>query len=77
MLNAYWEPLVFQLPPTPNGLEWRRCIDTAVDPPNDIRPLDEALFVEQTRYHVQPRSVVLLVSRLEPASVSSGASENT
>jgi glycogen operon protein len=77
MLNAYWEPLVFQLPPTPNGLEWHRCIDTAVDPPNDIRPLDEALFVEQTRYEVQPRSIVLLVSSLEPATASSGASENT
>jgi isoamylase len=77
MINAYWEPLVFQLPPTPNGVKWRCCIDTAVDSPNDIRPLDEALFVEQTCYHVQARSVVLLVSRLEPATASSGASENT
>jgi hypothetical protein len=58
-------------------VKWRRCIDTAVDSPNDIRPLDEALFVEQTCYHAQARSVVLLVSRLEPATASSGASENT
>ena len=78
MLNAYWEPLVFQLPPAPNGLAWRRCIDTAIDSPHDIRPLDDALYVEQARYHVQPRSVVFLVSRLEPAArASSGASENT
>jgi glycogen operon protein len=77
MLNAYWEPLVFQLPPTPNGRAWRRCIDTAVDSPDDIRALDEALYVEQSRYQVQPRSVVFLVSRLEPALATSDALENT
>jgi glycogen operon protein len=76
MLNAYWEPLVFQLPPAPNGRAWKRCIDTAVGPPNDIRALDEALCVEQTQYHVQPRSVVFLVSRLEPAPTTSAGSEN-
>jgi glycogen operon protein len=73
MLNAYWEPLVFQVPPSPSGRPWRRCIDTSADSPNDIRPLDHALEVEQTRYFVQPRSVVFLVSRLPTA----GAPENT
>jgi glycogen operon protein len=77
MLNAYWEPLVFQLPPAPNGRAWRRCIDTAAESPQDIRPLDEALPVEQSRYQVDARSVVFLVSRLEPATATAGASENT
>jgi glycogen operon protein len=78
MLNAFWEPLVFQLPPPPGGRLWRRCIDTSAECPNDIRPLDEALDIEQTRYHVQPRSIVFLVSRLEPAPTpTSDASENT
>ena len=78
MLNSYWEPLVFQLPPPPGGRRWRRCIDTSAECPNDVRPLDEALDVEQTRYHVQPRSIVLLVSRLEPAPTpTSDASEST
>src|SRR5215831_18717077 len=78
MLNAYWEPLVFHLPPPPGGRPWKRCIDTSAEYPNDIRPLDDAFDVEQTRYHVQPRSIVLLVSRLEPAPTpTSDASENT
>jgi glycogen operon protein len=78
LLNAYWEPLVFQLPPPPTGRPWRRCIDTSADAPYDIRPLEEALDVEQTRYHMQSRSIVFLVSRLERATAaSSAAPENT
>ena len=63
MLNAYWEPLSFELPPVPaNSPErWRRCIDTALASPDDIQPWDEAPPAEQTAYRVHPRSVVLLV----------------
>ena len=78
MLNAYWEPLVFHLPPPPGGRLWKRCIDTSAECPNDIRPLDDALDVDRARYHVQPRSIVFLVSRLEPAPTpTSDESENT
>ena len=33
MLNAYWEPLTFELPPVPAERQqaWRRCIDTALE----------------------------------------------
>ena len=31
MLNAYWEPLVFELPPTAAGERWHRLVDTALD----------------------------------------------
>jgi glycogen operon protein len=63
MLNAYWEPLRFELPPvSAHGPErWRRCIDTALVPPDDIQPWASAPPAEQTAYRVQPRSVVLLV----------------
>ena len=37
ILNAYWEPLDFELPPVTNGGDtWRRWIDTALDPPHEI-----------------------------------------
>src|SRR5262249_9250567 len=37
ILNAYWEPLDFELPLLCDGREaWRRWIDTALDPPHEI-----------------------------------------
>jgi isoamylase len=66
MLNAYWEPLGFELPPVEGGGEarWRRCIDTALASPDDIRPWDNAPAVEQASYVVQPRSMALLALAL-------------
>jgi isoamylase len=73
MLNAYWEPLTFELPAVPSAecpQTWRRCIDTALQPPDDICPWETATVVEQARYVVHPRSVVLLAQALgePPAS---------
>ena len=34
ILNAYWEPLAFDLPPAAGG--WRRWIDTSLPSPDDI-----------------------------------------
>jgi isoamylase len=67
MLNAYWEPLTFELPPVPAGgrQSWRRCIDTALDSPDDICPWESAPVVTQATYVAQPRSVVLLALALE------------
>ena len=61
MFNAYWEPLTFDLPEVDNGRRWRRCIDTALPPPDDIQPRTSAPFVAQPHYVVQPRSIVFLV----------------
>ena len=62
MLNAYWEPLIFQLPPAADGRDpWRRWIDTALPSPHDICRWDEAELVTRPTYVVQPRSVTLLV----------------
>jgi len=70
MLNAYWEPLTFELPPVPAEFPqaWRRCIDTALKPPDDICPWETAAAVGQAMYVVQPRSVVLLALALEGPS---------
>jgi glycogen operon protein len=73
MLNAYWEPLTFELPPVPAERQqgWRRCIDTALDSPDDICPWETAPVVTQPTYMAQPRSVVLLARALErsPGSI--------
>jgi glycogen operon protein len=65
LLNAYWEPLSFELPASGVGLHcWRRCIDTALPTPDDCKPWSTALFMTEPYYQVQPRSVVLLVQNL-------------
>ena len=67
MLNAYWEPLTFELPPVPADVDrhWRRCIDTALPAPDDVSRWDDAAVVAQASYAVQPRSIALLALRLD------------
>jgi isoamylase len=74
MVNAYWEPLTFELPrvATEPGQAWRRCIDTALASPDDINPWSAAPVVKQTTYVAQPRSVVLLARALEGTVVPAG-----
>ncbi len=64
ILNAYWEPLAFELPAPPHGLPngWRRVIDTYLEAPNDLCPWTEAPWVEGSTYLVQPHSIVLLIA---------------
>lgn len=67
MLNAYWEPLIFELPPVPDGQQsWLRWIDTALAPPDDICTWNAAT-VSESAYVVQPRSLVVLARQLENA----------
>jgi isoamylase len=64
ILNAYWEALRFELPPSDApGESWRRCIDTAEASPNDITPWSQAPRVDSSVYQAQPRSVVVLARR--------------
>jgi len=69
MLNAYWEPLTFELPRVLGEGEqgWRRCIDTALASHDDIFPWAEAPRVGALSYMVQPRSLVLLARALQAA----------
>jgi len=68
MFNAYWEPLTFDLPPVPAGVttRWRRCIDTALAAPDDIRPWASAPDVLGTSYTVQSRSIAVVALGLQP-----------
>jgi isoamylase len=72
MLNAYWEPLTFEVPPVPaeSQQSWRCCIDTARASPNDICPWEAAPVVVQATCVAQPRSVVLLALPLQVAAGS-------
>jgi glycogen operon protein len=66
ILNAYWEPLEFELPLLGDAQgPWRRCIDTYLASPEDICDLASAPPLEGRVYRAQPRSVVLLVAKLD------------
>jgi glycogen operon protein len=60
ILNAYWEPLDFELPGAEGQCLWRRWIDTALDLPHDIVPWQTAPTVPGNTYRVEARSVVML-----------------
>jgi len=66
ILNAYWEPLEFELSPVAGG-PWRRWIDTFLDSPHDIEDWERAPVVSGDRYRAEPRSVVVLFAAAEPA----------
>jgi isoamylase len=64
ILNAFWQPLDFELPPIDAAKEgsWRRWIDTSLESPNDIVPWESAPSVSGSTYRGSPRSVALLLS---------------
>ena len=63
ILNAYWEDLDFELPIVTNGTEnWRRWVDTALDPPHDICEWNTAAPVLGGTYRADARSVVVLIA---------------
>jgi isoamylase len=65
MINAYWEPLSFAIPQLDeNHSQWRRCMDTFRLSPADISPWSQAETVQDKALIVQPRSIVLLVTKL-------------
>ena len=60
IMNAFWEPLEFELPAPDGDRVWRRWIDTSLDPPNDITPWQEAPVFTGRSYQGGPRSTVVL-----------------
>lgn len=67
MMNAYWKPLDFELPPAlhPRKNPWRRWIDTGLDSPDDIVDWTNTPAVKGMKYRAQPHSVVVLERRVE------------
>ncbi len=74
ILNAYWEPLEFELSPVADGGRhpWRRWIDTFLDSPHDIVDWERAPSVPGHSYRAEPRSVVVLFLGPEPERQSPG-----
>jgi len=66
ILNAYWEPLDFELPAggAPER-QWKRWIDTSLDTPEDIVPWEDARPIVGTTYRVAPHSVAILYTPVE------------
>ena len=61
ILNAYWEPLEFELPQPHAHAHWYRIINTARSSPKDI--VDGTTeSVKNNRYLVEPRSCVVLMA---------------
>jgi glycogen operon protein len=58
ILNAFWEPLEFELPPAAGA--WRRWIDTSLQSPEDIVEWQKAPAAPGSTYRAGPRSVIVL-----------------
>ncbi|MBK8979913.1 MAG: glycogen-debranching protein [Planctomycetes bacterium] len=68
ILNAWSEQLEFELPRIHRNFGvWRRLLDTALDAPEDIRPLDDARTVRSASYVAEPGAVVMLARPRAPA----------
>jgi isoamylase len=67
ILNAYWEPLEFELPPTGDGgaRSWSRWIDTSLPTPDDIVPWQTAPRLTSATYPAAARSVVVLFEQIK------------
>lgn len=61
ILNAFWEPLDFQLPA---DLTWQRVLDTARAAPDDLMDVDAAPHETGSHAAIAPRSAVVLVAPL-------------
>ncbi len=64
MLNAYWEPLDFELPVLSPVEGWFRIIDTALALPDAFCELDAASLVKGATYRVEARSCVVLEAKV-------------
>jgi isoamylase len=67
IINAYWEPLDFELPVLSGGRLWHRWVDTSRESPEDIVPWNTAPCVSCKEYRAESRSVVVLFAEAEPA----------
>jgi glycogen operon protein len=63
IINAYWEPLDFEVPPLDAAeTAWRCCVDTSLDPPYDICDWTDAPRLQGRIRRAEPRSVVILLA---------------
>jgi glycogen operon protein len=71
ILNAYSEPLEFELPPAGEGVAWwRRWIDTALESPQDIVPWQTAPAWPDNNYRTAAHSAVTLFAEIRRGEIS-------
>lgn len=63
MLNAYWEPLVFELPQLAASMRWHRVVDTTRPAPGDFCDPPQVLSNGDKTYIAQPRSAIILSAK--------------
>ena len=73
-INAYWEPLDFELSALPEvagaaGAIWRRVIDSSRPAPDDLVLPPGGEVVAGATHRVAARSVVVLFARIESGPV--------
>lgn len=61
-MNAYWEPLIMQLPELPNGLQWRVCMNTSVQYQDGLDMEAYTEFYYKKTLNVPARTVVILTA---------------
>jgi glycogen operon protein len=73
IMNAYWEPLEFELPTVEKGRAgvWRRWIDTSLESPRDIVPWQAAASLPDQTYRAAARTVVVLFRELGRGEIPS------
>jgi len=64
IVNAYSEPLIFELPRLSSdpSHQWKRWIDTSLESPEDIHEWKTAPVVKSEYYTTQPYSAVVLIT---------------
>ncbi|MBF2034327.1 MAG: glycogen debranching protein GlgX [Leptolyngbyaceae cyanobacterium T60_A2020_046] len=68
MLNAYWEPLTFELPNPHPHTRWHRIIDTARPAPEDMVLPSRSIEITMPTYTVDARSSVVLMALTAPTT---------
>ena len=63
ILNAFWQPLIFELPALPDNERWHRVVDTSLPSPDDYTPEDETRPHPLFTYIAQPRSSIILIAK--------------
>jgi isoamylase len=63
MVNAWWRPLSFAVPPPPANLRWHRVVDTSLESPDDFTGGDDAPRVTGDRLAVPWHALVVLQAR--------------
>ncbi|NES87462.1 MAG: glycogen debranching enzyme, partial [Moorea sp. SIO2B7] len=62
ILNAYWEPLTFDLRELRHKEHWHRIVDTALPAPDDFSDRETAPIIKNSHYRVEARSSVVLMA---------------